>query len=144
MFYFYPRVPSLHQKQNVYLPRYFPDRKQYSRIYYTDRPIISTDVNFRPKIMSFWNEQVPKMLQQQIHRKSSLNLCSFKYSENTSTRQITYGGHNQIWILTSVVICLSVLSLVLTMAYYKTRREISKIKRQSSISSGERMLPDRL
>ena len=80
--------------------------------------------------MTFWNQEVsghnPK-----------------KYSrENNLTHKATYSHINgkNTWILASVCIGLSVVTLILTVQYFKVRKEITKLLRQNSISSGERML----
>ncbi|XP_060585843.1 fatty acyl-CoA hydrolase precursor, medium chain-like [Ruditapes philippinarum] len=124
-------IPSLHPLNEIDLPLFNPRRKSYTKIFSSQRePAVSFMTNLRQSKMTFWNQEVSDMY-------------SNRYSkENNLTHKTTYSHVNgkNTWILASVCIGLSVVTLILTVQYFKVRKEITSLLRQNSISSGERML----
>lgn len=134
------RVPSLQPKTNIDLPRYHSKRKSYTKIFASNsQPTISLLTNLRHSKMSFWNEIVPQMFLEQLSNRNDIILSS-KNVDNVTRNTYSHVNGKNTWILASVCIALFVLTLVLTIQYFKIRQEISKLIRQNSISSGERIL----
>ena len=131
-------IPSLQPSEDTFLPRYNVQSKIYTRIHDKYGPAVDVMSNLRPNKLSFWNKMVPEMFQHQMGRKSDYKVNN---SDVISTHLVTYNTNKNTWILTSVCICLTVLTVVLTISYYNMRKEVTRLMRQSSISSAERMLP---
>ncbi|XP_045158061.1 liver carboxylesterase 1-like [Mercenaria mercenaria] len=126
-------IPSLHPTNEVDLPRFHSRRKSYTKIFSSRRePAVSFLTNLRQSKMFFWNEEVPEMFSDKDSRNSINNF--------TQKNNYSHINGKNTWILASVCIGLSVLTLILTVQYFKVRKEITKLLRQNSISSGERML----
>lgn len=132
-------VPSLLPREEVYLPKFSISRKLYTRIYSGSSPSVSTASNLKTDKISFWNQQIPEMLMHQMKQQIGDTLqCGVVTNMNSYTPVI--GKHT--WILTSACIGLTVLTLMLTVGYYRVRKEVTRLLRQNSVSSGERMLPN--
>ena len=81
---------------------------------------------------------MPLMYEERLRQHRYDNL---RYSgQEIDPNYFAYKHDKSTWILTSVCIGLSVLTVVLTIAYYKMRKEVTRLLRQNSVSSGERML----
>lgn len=132
-------VPSLHPKEDVYFPRFSIPRKLYARIHSGISPSLSTGSNLKPDKMSFWNQQIPEML---LYQMKQLSNDTLQCGAVTNMNAYTYVIGKHTWILTSVCIGLAVVTLTLVVGYYKMRKEVSRLLRQNSVSSGERMLPN--
>ena len=135
--YLYFSVPSLEPLESSYLPVYTTGRKLYTKIYADDtRPVLSVGKDLRPDKIEFWNKKVPNMYKTQIKATSEyLNVSNF-----TKVPYVTINGGTNLWILISVCICLAVLTLVLSIGYYRLRQRVVKLLRQISLSSTVRML----
>lgn len=132
-------IPTLQPKTELAIPRFFSQRKPYGRIHSLGEPTISVAVDLRHNKISFWNEKVPRMFYDRL-RHQNYDVISYT-GKSINSRFMPNRNDKSTWILTSVCIGLSVLTVVLTIAYYKMRQEVSRLMRQNSVSSGERMLP---
>ena len=127
------RTPALGPGENANMPVYRTDRKLYTRLNANEQGLdLSIASDLRPDKMSFWNEKVPSMYNRQV---SDLRDC-----ETKTTSYVTISTGTNVWILISVCICLSVLTVVLTVGYYRLRQRVVKLLRQLSVSASGRML----
>lgn len=139
---FFFRIPSLQPKSDNALPRFYSPRKPYGRIHSTSEPTISIATDLRHNKISFWNEKVPHLFYERLsHYQDDV----IRYKERQLDPHLfSYRNDKSTWILTSACIGLSVLTVVLTIGYYKMRKEVTRLLRQNSVSSGERMLPSKV
>ena len=64
-----------------------------------------------------------------------LNVSSF-----TELPYVTITAGTNLWILISVCVCLSVLTVVLAIGYYRLKQRVMKLLRQMNVSNTSRML----
>ncbi|XP_050400946.1 acetylcholinesterase [Patella vulgata] len=130
-------TPSLLPESDFHMARYTDQYPLYTRFYSAeDGPYISTETNFKTAKLSFWNEKVPQLYKAQYEHMFNISVdtrCT------RSGRYVTYHNSNS-WILIAVCIGLSVITVLLSVCYCQMRRQVSVLIRQSSVSSGERML----
>ena len=114
------------------MPAFKTDRKLYTRLNANEAGLdLSIASDLRPDKMSFWNKKVPSMYKRQMR---DLSDC-----ETKTTSYVTISTGTNVWILISVCICLSVLTVVLTVGYYRLRQRVVKLLRQLSVSASGRM-----
>ena len=115
------------------MPVFKNDRRLYTRLNANENGLdISVASDLRPDKMSFWNKKVPSMYIRQVRDMSD---C-----EAETTSYVTISTGSNVWILISVCICLSVLTVVLTVGYYRLRQRVVKLLRQLSLPASARML----
>lgn len=133
MLFFFFRIPSLGSGEESFMPVFTHDKKLYTRINTTERGLdLEIASNLRPDKMSFWNQKVPKLY---LKQRRDVSDCR---SEEES--YVTLSTGTNVWILISVCICLSVLTLVLTIGYYRLRQRVVKLLRRLSLPASVRML----
>ncbi|KAH3730960.1 hypothetical protein DPMN_056961 [Dreissena polymorpha] len=135
-------APSLQPRSDISLPRYTPRVKAYTRIIANSEPSLTFAADLRRDKIGFWNERVPEMFREELRRHDSNNIDASHLSFNkVNSHYLANVNSKNTWILTSVCLCLTVLTIVLTVGYYRMRREVNRLLRQNSLSSAERMLP---
>ncbi|WAR23810.1 NLGNY-like protein [Mya arenaria] len=135
-------VPTLEPRAHFAFPKFNTRTKPYARITSLQKPTIIFAQNLRGDKMSFWNKKVPEMFKEEMKLKTRhYENIQISTADNKDSVYFSLRTDRNTWILTSVCICLSVLTIALTVGYYKMRREVSRLLRQNSTSSAERMLP---
>lgn len=146
-FNFLFRLPSLLSLKNFYIDRYTAEKPVYAQISNNEwgESHIEMTTNFKPEKMNFWNRKVPEMYRRQ-YRRDSLYMDGTATTPYDTRRQPYSGrGGNDLrpfpaWGLMTACIVLSVLLLIVTVLYCRTRRLVRRLIRQNSVSSGTRMI----
>lgn len=140
-------LPSLLSLKNFYIDRYTAEKPVYAQISNNEwgESHIEMTTNFKPEKMNFWNRKVPEMYRRQ-YRRDSLYMDGTATTPYDTRRQPYSGrGGNDLrpfpaWGLMTACIVLSVLLLIVTVLYCRTRRLVRRLIRQNSVSSGTRMI----
>lgn len=136
-------IPSLEPRLDQAIPLYTPESKRYASITDNVNPSLVISQRLSHDKIAFWNEDVPQMFREQFDRRDRIYKSVTIPLEKSPApwHYMTLTSNRSTWILASVCICLTALTLALTVGYYRMRREVSRLARQNSMSSGERMLP---
>lgn len=78
-------------------------------------------------------------MDQLSNRNDFFSVSNDAFDNATKNTYSQVNGKNT-WILASICVALTVVTLTLLVQYFKVRKQITKLLRQNSISSGERML----
>ncbi|KAL4236196.1 Cocaine esterase [Mactra antiquata] len=132
-------IATLEPRHEINLPPFDSKRKTYSKIYSLNKePKISFMQDLRHEKISFWNEEVPRMMLDEMEHREEI-ITHSKYVKNNGDKY-SYVNNKSTWILASVCIALSVIIIVLSIQNLKIRKEVSILIRQTSVSSKEKML----
>ncbi|OWF56350.1 cholinesterase 1-like isoform X2 [Mizuhopecten yessoensis] len=126
-------LPSLIPHKQFYIDRYTPSRPVFARITAgNQRPHIEMDIKLKPDKISFWNEKVPE-----LYRQRYANRLVAK--GDVMSRDYVISSANS-WALIASCIGLSVLTILFSIGYCKSRRRIKKILQHNGVPMSNRII----
>ena len=89
------------------------------------------ELDLKPRKLSFWNEMVPRML-------ATGNLRMRAEREIIKTNYVTDSTNS--WALIASCLCLSILTILCSIGYCKTRRKMKTLLQQNGVPIANRMI----
>lgn len=133
------------------MPPYSKDKPFYTRMTSQHgRPILSFESSLKTDKMNFWNEEVPELLFKQVQKDQHL-LIGYKdftlikriqeneeeegrRSDRASGPYKVQSSESGSWVLISICISLSVLTVLFSVCYCQEKRKVQRFLRHSTMS----------